>query len=266
MPTWYLPSGPNKSSGILKPGLIKNSNNFNKITKSDKNSKSESGGKEIWNPRSVKNVTKFMNFGLIKVPAIGTWKKFGKNFPNGKGLNIGKSFTNKINSKWGPGTDSLVSGTLGREFGPGKVGKIYSNKYFNNIRMAYPGGDLDTALRTNLLAYTNTHPSTRKSVPGMIYNSPNPQFVGFNNLPGKLKRSTRSTRSTKFGSDFLYNQMGPPFGHLDSDYLVNKNTFKKLYGGGVQFPLKRPKKVKNTNLWIGQTKSYKPLSRNIMNR
>ena len=252
IPTWYLPEGPNKTSGTLKPSVIKNPSNFDKITKPSKS-------KEIWTPESIKSAQKFMNFGLIKTPALGTWKKYGKNFPNGEGMHLGKSFTNKISDKWGKGNKILLSGTLGREFGPGNVGNIYSNKYFNNIRMAYPGGDLDTALRTNWLAYVNTHKRARKAVPGMIYDSPNPQFVGFNNLPGRRTLFGR-------GSNTLYYQMGIPYGHMGSDYIVNKNTIRDNYGGGVQFPLKRPRKVNNNDSYIGLVDSYNPLARNIMNR
>lgn len=257
MPTWYIPPGPNKTTGTLKPVLIKNSKNFDKLTK-----RIQKGKNEIWNSRSVKNVEQFMNFGLIQTPAIGVLEKYGKNFPNGKGMHVGKSFINKIEDKWGKGNNSLVSGTLGREFGPGNVDKIYTNKYFNNIRMARPGGDLDTVLRTNSLAYINTRKFSRKAVPGMIYDSPNPQFVGFNNLPGK-----RTKIGTKFGTNTrLYYQMGPPYGRSGSDYLIKKGAIKALYGGGVQFPLKRPKKVQNKKIYIGKMKAYNPLARNIMNR
>ena len=102
--------------------------------------------KPVKKPRYKKPVkSRTTRFGNV-IPQINTLKMYGKNFPDGQGFKISNSFQEEITKKWG---DPLLSGTLGREFGPGNTDKIYDNNYFNNIRMAYPGGDLETTLSLN---------------------------------------------------------------------------------------------------------------------
>jgi len=158
LPTWYVPTMGNLRSGFLNHIQLK------KILK----------------------VKRKMNFGSFTdtMQQIGTLTKYGKNFPDNEGFKVQDSFSNQITDTW---KDPLLSGTLGRELGPNGTDQIYSNNYYNNIRMAYPGGDLDTTLNLNKACNQfnpspapnggNSDPITYSA--GMIYNSPNPQITSF---------------------------------------------------------------------------------------
>jgi len=196
--------------------------------------------------KTVKRKVKRNRFGDI-VPQLNTLQKYGKNFPDNQGFNVSPSFAEDITKKWG---DPLLSGTLGREFGPGNVNNIYKNDYFNNIRMAYPGGDLETNLSLNRNANMynkngNSYPVTYS--PGLIYDSKNPQIVSMTAF-GKKKRTTR------FGG--LYSQMGPV---PHSNYLMDKNFFNNNYAGGGQGGPVAPNKVQNNKIFIGQSNEYYPI-------
>jgi hypothetical protein len=209
MPTWYIPSGNN--NGKLYTGIISTQDKLNKLLSKRTN-----------------------NFGNV-IPDIGTLAKYGKTFSDGKGFNIQNSFAEEIQKKWG---NSLNSGTLGREFGPGGTDKIYSNGYYNNIRMGVPGGDLDTALSLNSKCNIENNSKAKNMTPGMIYDSENPQIVGF----GKKSLSRR----VKFGN--LYQQMGPSY------------TFPKInsdYTGGLQNNQVKPGKI-SSKTFIGQAPDYMP--------
>jgi len=52
--------------------------------------------------------------------------------------------------------------------------------------------------------------------------------------------------------------MGPAF-EVDNEYLVNKNTISKLYGGATQYEPSRPTKVNNNNIYVGKASNYNPL-------
>jgi len=176
IPTWYIPTG--NGMGVLHEGVI------------DKDGVIING-KHIKLRNLVKNSS--FRFGET-IPAINTLATYGKNFSDGKGFQVGTPFIGNVTNTWG---DPLLSGTLGREFGPGNTNKIYDNNYFNNIRMAYPGGDLDTVLNLNRTCNQYTPvPSGSGPIadpvvnyPGMIYNSPNTQMV---NMTGFGKRKKKS--------------------------------------------------------------------------
>jgi hypothetical protein len=283
MPTIYAPVK-GRTYGTVKPGVVSDPKKFDKITTP-----------KLWTAKGIKNVQKYMNFGvapkLIATPPIGVLKKYGKNFPNGKGLQVKNSWTNTVADQWGM-KNITNSGTLGREFGPKGVDKIYSGKYFNSPRMARPGGDLDTALRTNYLAFVNQPPknvNTRKNVPGLFYDRRAPDFVGFNDLPsnnllfgkGRLNKRRRNVRSVlaknSFGSG-LYHQMGAPFGRNGVEYLLNPNTVADFYGGATStFSLSsnkdnantripaRPSKVQSDIIYLSKgIKAYNPIKPNLM--
>jgi len=182
IPIWYLPQVHQFHVGVIGEKGI----NVGKI---------HIGLKDL----ATKSKMRSFRFGQIDadIPQINSLQIYGRNFPNGQGFNIPNSFGNDMTQKWG---NPLLSGTLGREFGPGKTDEIYSNNYFNNIRMAYPGGDLDTALLTNQNCnmYNSTpSPSGKPADPvtygtGMIYNSTNPQIVGMNSF-GRHKKKGSAT-------------------------------------------------------------------------
>jgi hypothetical protein len=238
MPTWYIPTG--NGSGKLHEGVIRRNLNSLLERKTVK--------------KTVKRRTVRFGESSSDIPQIGTLAKYGKNFPDGAGFQPGTSFMNVITQKWG---NPLLAGTLGREFGPGGTDQIYSNEYLNNIRMAYPGGDLDTTL--NLNRSCNMYnpvpsPSGGNADPvvnsaGMIYNSQNPQIV---NMTSFGKR--RNPRRNLFGN--LYAQMGPT---PEKQYLLNRNTFNSIYAGGGQGEPPRPRQVSNQNYYIGQAREYYPV-------
>jgi hypothetical protein len=220
IPTWYIPKA--NGQGVLKEGIIKT------------------------NLKSLLQ-RKRTRFGNDDIPEIGTLAKYGKNFSNGEGFQTGNSWENQVTKTWG---DPTLSGTLGREFGPGNTDQIYSNGYFNNIRMAYPGGDLDTTLNLNR-SCNKYNPTPDKAYPvnysaGMIYDSPNPQISSF----GKRKKRTR------FGNYNLNQQMGPV---PSQKYLLKPDTFNNLYAGGGQGGPVRPNKGSNEAYYINQASAYYPI-------
>jgi hypothetical protein len=201
---------------------------------------------------------KFLDLINKKKNAFGSWEKknfennfrqlqdYGRNFKGSDtGFQIKNSWTNDLTKKWG---NPIDAGTLGREFGPHNEDKIYSKKYFNNIRMAPPGGDLSETLYSNRNCNLINNPQAATEMVGLFYDSPeSPQLV--TNQFGKKKNS--------FGN--LYSQMGPSY-EKGNQYLVNKNTFSDFYGGATQFEKTRPNKVENKNLYIGQSPTYNPLT------
>ena len=248
MPAWYLPTTSRSKSGKIHTGLIKNVKKFNQITQ-------RPTAPAIKTTKLSRNPGGASNFGLIKTPAIGTLKRYGKNFPDGKGIIIGKSFDNKITKKWGNGVYKLRAGTLGREFGPNNFDKVYGNNYYNGLRMAVPGGDLDTMLSDNRNCNILKRSKSRLNSPGFIYNSKNPQIVGFNNFGSQ----------NLYGDQNLYYQMGPPYGHRGSNYLIKKDTVRRLYGGATQRPQQRPGKVGGNLTYLTKNrKVYNPINPNLM--
>ena len=197
MPTWYLPTGNGK--GVLHKKIINSPEKFSLLIIKSKN-----------------------NFGDT-VPQIGTLAKNGKSFADGQGFNVGSSFANDMKIKWG---DASNSGTLGREFGPGKFDSIYSNDYYNNLRMAVPGGDLDTALSLNRRC--NTTPAIDKTT-GLITDSENPQITNF----GKRR-----------------NRFGPA--NRTRDILLPTDI---VLGGATQFPSNREYKIKGVK-FISSAPAY----------
>lgn len=227
LPTWYIPTG--NGHGYLREGVI------------DGNGKIKL--KNLLEKKTKRGKLKQFSFGDSNYE-VDTLKKYGRNFPDGQDFKIPDSFSNEIQQKW---KDPLLSGTLGREFGPGNTDKIYSNNYFNEIRMARPGGDLDTTLNLNRSCNTILpSPSGSKPIlnnPGMIYNSPNPQISQF----GKKKKN-------RFGQG-LYQQMGQtPI----KNYLLNTTD----YSGGRQNEPTKPYKIDNPNLFINTSPVYNPLKSN----
>ena len=230
-PTWYVP---NKNGTYNTYNLIKNTNDFNKLIV-----KESAFGKRR-RPRCLR-------FGSDDsyLPQLGTWKKYGKNFPDNKGFNIPPSFSNSIEKKWGTGNNALVSGSLGRDQGPGNFNNVLKNEYFNNIRMAQPNDQLGTLYGLNTSCNINRNISTNVASPGMIFDSPNPQIVSMNTGFG-------NKRKLKFGNL----NMGPAYGN---QYIMNSDTVKNLYGGGLSDNFPRPQGVQNKNIYIGQAPSYNPL-------
>ena len=210
MPSWYSPKSKKITQGMIPPNKfvgimgIKRNNNFGNWT-----------------------------------PEIDTLLKYGKNFPDNKGFQIGNSFSNEMTKKWG---DPLASGTLGREFGPGNTDKAYTNAYFNNIRMARPGGDLDSLdfLNRNCNLMNNPKLSSDTQNLGFLYDA-----------------KDRQLNSNNFGRK-LYYQMGPAYAY-NNEYLVDKNTVNSLYGGALQGESPKPLGVMNKKMFIGNQKEYTPL-------
>jgi hypothetical protein len=192
MPTWYIPTG--NEVGEIKPGVI----------------------------GDVKRLT---NFGNV-IPEIGTLAKYGKNFPDGQGINVGNSFMNTIEDKWGKGDSALQSGTIGRDFGPSGISKIYENSYSNDIRMVVPGGDLDTARSNNRNCNIINNPKAIEDSPGLIFDSKNPQIVSF----GKKRN--------RFGPSYVKQTIGD-------------------YGGARQNEGDRPSTLSGKQ-FIASSKEYSP--------
>jgi hypothetical protein len=237
-PTWYIP---NKNGGYsVYDSVISNPKDFDKLV-----TKGSAFGKKRKLRKSRK--TRFgENNGPSYLPQLGTWEKYGKNFPDKDGFNIPPSFSNKIEKTWGK--DALISGTLGRDQGPGNFNNVLTNGYLNDIRMAQPNDQLGTELYLNRTCNINRNVSTNAASPGMIFNSPNPQIVSMNTGFGKR---------SKFGDSFLYRQMGKAYG---TQYIKEPDTVKKLYGGALTDNLPRPNKVQNKNEFIGQAPPYNPLN------
>jgi hypothetical protein len=225
-PTWYFPNNP-LIKGVISPAQF------------EKNLKN---GKRPWRFGENKTAAQLT---FESIPQINSLVKYGKNFPNGKGFEINNSWTDVTKKIWGK--DITNSGTLGREFGPKGVDKIYTDKYLNNIRMAVPGGDLETTLSLNRECNIVNKPESKTNSVGLIFDSKNQQIVPMNNF-GRKKN--------KFGN--LYNQMGPAF-ERGNQYLVDPLTVTNLYGGATQNEPPRPGKVNNPLSYIGQAKEYKPL-------
>jgi len=224
MPSWYIPTG--NGMGTIHTGIIQK--NLNKLVSQRK--KSRFGA---------------CTAGDGTIPQIDSLKECGKNFPNGQGLNIPNSFMTDIKNKWGD--DYLVAGTVGREFTPETFkDKIYSNNYFNDIRMAQPAGQLGTLLADNRECNYMQNKVPQFHTPGLIYDSKNPQIVGF----GRKK--------SRFGNK-LYNQMGPPYGIDGSNYVMGKNTVRDLFGGGIQDNYPRAGGVNNNSIYLGGFPTYKPM-------
>jgi hypothetical protein len=231
MPTWEFPSDKKLIRGIIFP------DEFEKKLK-----KINSFGETDLPTR--KNVPL-----ELTIPEIAPLEKYGKNFPNGKGFEIANSWNEVTKKEWGD--DITNSGTLGREFGPGNVNKIYSNNYLNNIRMAVPGGDLETALSLNRNCNILNKDIAKTQSTGLIFDSKNQQIVPMNNFGNRFIKNKNN-----FGN--LYNQMGPAF-EVGNEYLVDKNTVSNLYGGATQNEPVRPTKVNNNNIYVGQSDNYNPL-------
>jgi hypothetical protein len=216
-PTWAFPKG--NESYVLHEGLI------------DKNILLKRGskfGNEILNSLAV----------------------YGKNFPDNKGFDIPNSFYNNVEKVWGKGTNTLDAGIGGtRSLGPDNIKDMYSNNYFNNIRMAHPSDQLGTALFLNRTCNTESNKSTTSKSTGLIFDSKNPQIVDNTTSFGN-----RSRKKNSFGN--LYRQMGPAF-EIGNQYLINKDTGKQLYSGAQQNESPRPYSVK-TNDYIGRVIPYKP--------
>uniref|UniRef100_A0A6C0I7Y8 Thioredoxin-like fold domain-containing protein n=1 Tax=viral metagenome TaxID=1070528 RepID=A0A6C0I7Y8_9ZZZZ len=210
MPTWYFPTI--NGRGVFIKGIIQ-PKKFEKYIKISKN-----------------------GFGIQT--NFNQLEKYGKNFDTGGGFKIQNSWENTLTKKWG---NPLDSGTLGRELGPGK--NIYSNAYYNDIRMAVPGGDLSEVLYTNRNCNIINNPKAATEMTGLIYDSKNPQLVA--NQFGKLKNKSN------FGN--LYSQMGPSY---SNEKLINNPNFN----GATQSSDPRPSKVNNKNMYIGQFPTYKPLN------
>jgi hypothetical protein len=224
-PTWAFPQG--NETYALKPGVISDLSNV------------------------IKRKNNF-RFGAEKklLPNINNLAVYGKNFPDNKGFDIPNSFYGNVEKVWGTGVNTLDAGVGGsRSLGPGNVGEMYSNGYFNNIRMAHPADQLGTALYLNRNCNTDRKTSTVKEAPGMIFNSPNPQIVDNTTGFGRKRRS-------RFGG--LYSQMGPAF-EIGNQYLISKDTGKQLFSGARQNELPRPYSVNNKAEYIGNAPIYNPL-------
>ena len=194
------------------------------------------------------------------VPEVGTLAKYGKNFPDYKGFEIPPSFMQDTEKVWGKGDDTLRAGMLGSDMDPSKVNDtVLSNEYFYGPRMAQPAGQLGTMLELNKKCNIVKNGNIGMDTYGMIYNSPNPQTVGpgFGKKRKTVKKPVKKTikRKSRFG-DELYQQMGPAYA---PGYLVNKNTGRDLYNGGIQNNLPRPYKVQNDKIFIGQAPVYNPI-------
>ena len=112
LPTWYIPT--KNGNGYLRQGVIKN------VKKLVINLKKK--------PTKKNFKTKF-KFGEIATPPIGTLAKLGRNFSEkDPGFTTTPSWLQETTQKW---EDPLLSGTLGREFGPGNTDKIYSRRKYH---------------------------------------------------------------------------------------------------------------------------------------
>lgn len=173
------------------------------------------------------------------MPPIAPLAEYGRNFPNGKGMQIPDSWEQNIKNTWG--NDATTSSTVGSVFGPGKNADALSATYFHGPRMSIPGGPLETYMMLNSRC-NQSKASDPMLVPGQF-----PESTNFG------KRRTK--RRVRFGTNGLYGQMGPAYGGS------NKIT---SYGGGTQVDEVFPSMNKST--WVGGATKYDPLSRNIMNK
>ena len=190
--------------------------------------------------KALMNIKK-MKFGnVLGSPEFGVLQKYGKNFPNGEKFNIPNSWSQELKKKWGD--DYLVSGTLGRELGPGNTLKILSTTYGNDIRGRIPGGDLDTTQRNNMNCNLINGGQNSKSY-GLYPDSLNQKTVPTNNFGGKKKKS-------RFGSN-------PAKAYDYSSLLTNE------YSGGKQGTVTRGNSVKNSKYFIGNGIDYNPVKLNF---
>ena len=183
-------------------------------------------------------------FGKSFYDGINNLDYYGKNFPNGKGFDVGTSFYGSVEKVWGKGDDTLNAGVGGsRSLGPNNITEMYSSGYLNNIRMAHPSDQLGTAINLNRECNKT---STMSESKGLVYDSTNPQIV--DNTTGFGRRS-------RFGG--LYSQMGPA-SEIGNQYLIKKDTGKQLFSGAQQNEGSRPYGVKS-NTYIGQAPLYNPI-------
>ena len=227
-PTWAFPQGGDKYK--LYPNIIEDPKMIKAVS---------SFGRKRSNRRS--------RFGAELLPNINNLAVYGKNFPNGKGFDIPQSYYGTVENIWGKGDDTLNAGVGGtRSLGPDNIVKMYSNGYFNEIRMAQPADQLGAAINLN----RSCNKSTSLSSPGIIFDSPNPQIV--DNTTGFGRRKRRS----RFGN--LYSQMGPA-SEIGNQYLINKDTGNQLYSGARQNETPRPYSINNKSIYIGQAPIYNPI-------
>ena len=106
IPTWYIPSGNGK--GTFHTGVRPATTNL------------------LQKNLLQKNIKRRFRFGEDVIPQIGTLAKYGRNFPDGNSFQIPNSWNTDVTNMW---SNPLLSGTLGREFGPGNTDKIYTNNY-----------------------------------------------------------------------------------------------------------------------------------------
>jgi hypothetical protein len=221
MPTWVLPDG------TIHRGVI--NKNLDRLVKS--NNKKSSFGKNCV-------------AGDGTVPQIDSLVQCGKNFPGGGGMNIPNSFMNTIQNKWGS-SDYLNAGIGGyRSIGPGSSTNdiYYSNNNLNDIRMYPPGGQLETSFSLNRTCNTMRN-NPGENTYGLVYNSKNPQIVGF----GRRGRKG----SQRFGE--LYSQMGGAY--------LNERIVTDRFGGATQLEIPRPRSVPNKNIYVGQVQDYNPINK-----
>jgi len=229
MPTWVFPDGK------IHKGLIKD------VSKLIKKRGSRFG---------------MCTAGDGTVPVLDSLVKCGKNFPGGEGNLIPNSFMENVQNKWGE--DYLNAGIGGfRSLGPNSNDAYYSNNNLNDIRMYPPGGQLETAFslnRTCNMMQKNVGDNTY----GLVYDSPNPQIVGFGRQRGRRAPAAVDLRPRKsgFGKSYLYGQMGDAYANAP---LVSWDTTRNLYGGGIQNELPRPYSVQNKDIYIGQVNDYNPI-------
>jgi len=241
-PTWAIPQGNNKY--ILHEGIINDPGSLSAFGKTRRTRFGES---------------------VPLYPNINDLAVYGKTFPNGKGFEIPNSFYKTIENVWGKGDDTLNAGIGGtRSLGPDNISEMYSNGYFNNIRMAHPSDQLGTALYLNTTCNTLHKPSTMTESPGMIFDSKNPQIVsmttgfGKKNLSGN-KKNLSGNKKNLFGKN-TYGQMGPAY-EIGNQYLIDKDTGKQLYSGARQDENSRPYSVNNKYIYVGQAPTYNPIGK-----
>jgi hypothetical protein len=176
------------------------------------------------------------NFGY-STPEVAPLAQYGKNFPNGKGMDIPNSWEQNTKDVWGK--DTTASATVGNTFGPGNNGQALTAKEFHQPRMSIPGGPLDA------FQMLNARCNQAKSNDPMLHPGTFPESTNF----GKRRRTGRKAR---FGN--LYTQMGPAYG--GSNQITP-------YGGGKTVDSETPGFGSGT--WVGSAKPYNPLARKIIN-
>ena len=239
-PTWFIPNS--KGSYDVIENVI--TTNLDRLVVKNKKIPQGFGSKRKTLKKPLKkHSTRSSRFGY-KMPEINTLAKDGKNFPNNKSFNIPNSFMNDIQDKWG--NDYLTAGSLGRDQGPGNFNNVLTNNYVNDIRMVQPNGPHGAALELNRKC--NQSPSMLE-YPGMVYDSKNPQIVNTTSFGKKENK-----RKHLFGCEQKLNY-GPAY---KPQYIMEKDTVKKLYGGALSDNLPRPQGIKN-DTYIGQAQTYNPL-------